>query len=199
MFRHYLNPLHIMIKLPRCCQRAVRWYEIRVFNRLLRSLTVTSLTSPVTGILENNPKMLRDLLEVRIGIECWSAYLAAKRATDEDIQKIGSYVDIMRNRVSEGWDPEVDSNFHDSIASATHNTMQIRILKTVHSLFLATIEIALHRFYASQAEYNTILLEQHQTIYDKIAERDPDGARTAMAEHLQWVQEKLPLILEHTV
>jgi len=162
----------------------------------VRSLTENSLASPLTSMIEKDPKLLQDLLEVRLGIECWSAYLAATRATDEDLKKIGSYIDQMNLSVKDGWDPAIDGQFHDAIAAATHNTMQLHILNTVHGLFLATIELALHKFYSSQPEYIRILLGQHQTIYDNIAGRNADGARIAMIEHLQWVQKKLPGVLK---
>ena len=162
----------------------------------VRSLTESSLSLPLTDMLAKDPKLLRELLEVRMGIECWSAYLAAKRATEEDIQKIGSYVDEMNNSLKQGWDPKLDCQFHDAIAAATHNTMQLHILNTVHNLFTATIELALQQFYSSQPEYISILLGHHQTIYDKIVSKNADGARTAMEVHLQWVQEKLPRIIE---
>jgi len=161
----------------------------------IRSLTENSLASPLTGMIEKNPKLLQDLLEVRIGLECWSAYLAATRATSEDMKSICSYVDEMRASAKDGWDPAVDCQFHYAIAAATHNTMQVHVLNTVHGLFLATIELALHKFYSSRPEFIRILLGQHQAIYDNIAARDAEGARTAMAEHLQWVQKKLPSIV----
>lgn len=165
----------------------------------VRSLTESSLNIPLTEMLERDPRLLRDLLEVRMGIECWSAYLAASRATDEDIQKIGFYIDEMSGAVKHGWDPKLDCQFHDAIAAATHNTMQLHILNTVHNLFSATIELALQKFYSRQPKYISILLSHHQAIYNNITNKDADGSRIAMEEHLQWVQEKLPSILEDSV
>ena len=162
----------------------------------VRSLTDVSVARPLTSMLEKDPQLLRDLLEVRIGIECWSAYLAAKRAEAKDIEAIGSCITEMHRTALGGWDPDVDCRFHDAIAEATHNTMQIHILNTVRGLFIATIELALQRFYASRPEYNAILLSHHQAIYDNIVKKNPEGARAAMAEHLHWVQDKLPGILE---
>lgn len=160
------------------------------------SLAQGTLEVPITKMLEKDPKLLHDLLEVRIGVECWSAYLAASRATEEDLEKIGSLVDEMRRTVKDGWDPEIDGQFHDAIATATHNTVQIHVLNTVRNLFIATIELALHEFYGTKDEYNEILLSHHQKIYDKIVHRDEEGARQAMSTHLQWVKKKLPRILE---
>lgn len=161
----------------------------------VRSLTEKTLASPLTEMVSKDPKLLSDLLEVRTGLECLSASLAATRATDEDIKSIGSYIEEMRSSIKDGWDPEVDFQYHYAIATATHNTIHLHILNTVHNLFLAAIEVALQKFYSSHPEYTQILFSHHQNIYNNIVARDAEGAKAAMAEHLQWVQDRLPGIL----
>jgi GntR family transcriptional repressor for pyruvate dehydrogenase complex len=161
----------------------------------VRSLTETSLARPLTEMVEKNPKLLKDLLEVRIGLECWSAYLAATRATDEDLEKIGAIVEKMGRTGKKGWDPEDDTDLHYAIATATHNTMQIHVLNSIHGLYRATIEVAMTRFY-SQPKYIKMLYNQHKEIYKNIATRNPEGAMTAMKNHLEWVKDILPRIVE---
>ena len=157
----------------------------------VRSLTDGTL-APLAAMLEDNPQLLEELLEVRMGLECWSAYLAATRATDEEIKKIGDSVEEMAlQAVSGGWSSDVDSRFHYAITTATHNTMQLHVLNTIHGLFLATIEVALTKLY-SQPQFIEVLLGQHQAIYQAIAARDGEGARRAMSAHLEWVQATLP-------
>ena len=157
----------------------------------VRSLADGTL-APLAAMVEDNPKLLEELLEVRMGMECWSAYLAATRATEEEIKEIGDCVEEMaRQAKSGGWSSEVDTRFHYAITTATHNTMQLHVLNTIHGLFLATIEVALTKLY-SQPEYIEVLLSQHRAIYKTIAQKDGDGARRAMAEHLEWVQAILP-------
>lgn len=157
----------------------------------VRSLTDSTL-GPLSALLEDNPQLLEELLEVRMGLECWSAYLAASRATDKEIKKIGDSVEEMASQAaSGGWSSDVDSRFHYAITTATHNTMQLHVLNTIHGLFLATIEVSLTKLY-SQPQYIEVLLGQHQAIYHAIADRDSDAARRAMGAHLEWVKATLP-------
>ena len=114
----------------------------------VRSLADSTL-APLAAMVEDNPQLLEELLEVRMGLECWSAYLAATRATDEEIKKIGESVEEMAlQAVSGGWGSDVDFRFHYAITTATHNTMQLHVLDTIHGLFLATIEVALTKLYS---------------------------------------------------
>ncbi|RMF47458.1 MAG: FadR family transcriptional regulator, partial [Deltaproteobacteria bacterium] len=70
----------------------------------VRSLTESSLADPLTSMVEKNPKMLYDLAEVRMGIETWSAYLAAQRATEEDIARIEElFREMERQSDRGGW------------------------------------------------------------------------------------------------
>lgn len=157
----------------------------------VRSITEGSL-SPLSKMVEENPKLLEELVEVRIGIEGWSAYLAASRATEEELAGIKHCVDAMQEQAeSGGWQFSVDSRFHYAIASAAHNTMQIHMLDTIQQLFLASIEVALTKLY-SEPEYISVLVQQHKNIYNGIASRDGEAARQAMSEHLIWVQNTLP-------
>ncbi|WP_291317379.1 FadR/GntR family transcriptional regulator [Desulfuromonas sp.] len=160
----------------------------------VRSLTEASLADPLTTMVEKNPHMLQALVEVRKGLECWSAYLAATRATEEEIAELGRIFNEMKDQAaSGGWDPKIDSKFHYVITNATHNTIQLHLLNTIHGLFDATIHVALTEFYSREG-YLKPLLDQHRDIYDAIAHRDPEESRTKMREHLEFVEEKMRIL-----
>ncbi len=162
----------------------------------VRSLTETELASPLTSMVEKNPRLLRSLAEVRMGLESWSAYLAASRATDEEIEELGRYYKEMeRQAASGGWDADVDAQFHYAITTATHNTLQLHVLNTIHGLFHTTIQVALTEFYRKE-HYLDRLLAQHREIYQAIANRDPETARQKMLDHLAMVEEKMAQILK---
>lgn len=160
----------------------------------VRSLTETSLTDPLTNMVENNPQLLQALVEVRKGIESWSAFLAASRASEDEIEELGRlYREMERQTLSGGWDPNIDTKFHFVITAATHNTLQQHVLNSIHGLFSATIHIALTEFYKREG-YLQPLLEQHRMIYDAIAKRDPGAARDRMMDHLEFVEEKMQIL-----
>jgi len=157
----------------------------------VRSLTAAALADPLSSMVEKNPRMLHNLAEVRMGLETWSAYLAAQRATDEEIAELRKLVvEMERQAESGGWDAEIDTRFHYAITTATHNTIQLHVLNTIHGLFHTTIMVALTEFYQKEG-YIEMLLDHHRTIMERIAARDPDGARQAMTEHLELVRDKM--------
>lgn len=162
----------------------------------VRSLTETSLADPLTTMVEKDPRLLHALVEVRMGLESWAAYLAASKATEEEIASLSKLIKEMESQAgSGGWDPEVDAQFHYTITMSTHNTIQLHVLDTIRGLFQATIEVALLEFYKREG-YLESLLDQHRSIFDAIRQRNPEQARQAMITHLAFVQEKLPQILK---
>ncbi len=162
----------------------------------VRSLTEEALAAPLTSMVEKNPRLLHALAEVRMGLESWSAYLAASRATGEEIREMGElFEEMSRQAAGGGWDAEVDARFHYAITTATHNTLQLHVLNTIHGLFHATIQVALTEFYRKSG-YVELLLNQHREIYEAISQRDPEMARMAMMKHLQLVEEKMSEILK---
>ena len=162
----------------------------------IRSLTETSLTDPLARLMERkDPRMLHALAEVRMGLESWSAYLAAQRAEDREIEELRRLYGTMEEQAaSGGWDADIDARFHYAITAATHNTVQVHVLDTIHSLFHTTIQVALTEFYR-KAGYIELLLAQHREIVEAIAAHEPERARKAMMAHLNMVEEKLAQFL----
>nr|NIQ95731.1 FadR family transcriptional regulator [Desulfuromonadales bacterium] len=86
-----------------------------------------------------------------MGLETWSAYLAAERATDEQVTQLRNLYSTMEKQAAEGgWDAEIDAKFHYVITEATQNTIQVHVLDTIHSLFQTTIMVALTEFYQKE-------------------------------------------------
>lgn len=158
----------------------------------VKVLTEGTITDPLTKLVEEkDPEVLRALAEVRMGLEGWSAYLAAKRATDTDIAELRRLCEIMKKEAAKGgWDTEVDSQFHYAITAASHNSLQMHVLKSIHSLFNATIQVALTQFYRQNGLID-LLLTHHINIAEAIAAREPELARQRMMEHLSMVEEKM--------
>jgi len=162
----------------------------------VRALTEGSIMNPLAKLVEmRDPELLRSLAEVRMGLESWSAYLAAQRATDADIAEMRRIYEIMKNEAAKGgWSPDVDAEFHYAITTASHNSLQMHVLDSIHSLFHATIQVALMEFYQQEGHVQ-LLLTHHRDIMEAIAAHDPELARKKMMEHLAMVEEKMAQLL----
>jgi GntR family transcriptional repressor for pyruvate dehydrogenase complex len=120
--------------------------------------------------------------EVRTLLEVHIAGLAAERADPEDVAALRAVDDRMQ---AERADVEAaardDLEFHRKIARATHNDLYLVLLDSIGgSLF----DIRRDNLGSGSAP---MTLEQHARVLDRIAAKDPDGAREAMAAHLDGV------------
>jgi len=162
----------------------------------VRSVADKALADPLSNLVERDPNLLHALAEVRMGLEGWSSYLAAKNATEEEIAELRALLEEMRRKVpTGGWGADIDTRFHYTITAASHNTIQQHVLNTIHGLFKATIEVALFEFYRKEG-YAELLLRQHEAIVDAIVRREPEEARLRMVEHLTIVEQKLSQLLD---
>lgn len=162
----------------------------------VKTLTEASIMNPLAKLVEKrDPELLRALAEVRMGLESWSAYLAAQRATDTDVAEMRRLYRIMEKQAAKGgWSPDVDAEFHYAITAASHNSLQMHVLDSIHSLFHATIQVALMEFYQQEGHVQ-LLLAHHHDIMEAIAAHDPELARRKMVEHLAMVEEKMAQLL----
>ena len=162
----------------------------------VRALTETSITDPLAILVEEkDPELLRALVEVRMGLESWAAFLAAQRAEPHELAEMRRLYQIMAEQATRGcWDPQVDADFHYAITAASHNSLQMHVLDSIHSLFHATIQVALMEFYRQQGHIEK-LLTQHREILEALVARDPELARQKMMAHLSMVEEKMAELL----
>jgi GntR family transcriptional repressor for pyruvate dehydrogenase complex len=162
----------------------------------VKALTEGSIMDPLAKLIEKrDPELLRSLAEVRMGLEGWSAYLAAKRANENDIAELRRLYYVMEQQAKRGgWDPEVDAEFHYAITAASHNSLQMHVLDSIHSLFHTTIQVALMEFYQQEGHVQ-LLLTHHREIMEAIAAHEPELARQKMMAHLQLVEEKMAQLL----
>jgi GntR family transcriptional repressor for pyruvate dehydrogenase complex len=163
----------------------------------VRALTEGSITDPLAKLVEQkDPGLLRSLVEVRMGLESWSAFLAAQRAEPGEIAELRRLYEVMAEQATRGgWDPEVDTDFHYAITAASHNSLQMHVLDSIHTLFHATIQVALMEFYRQQGHIEK-LLTQHREILEAIAAHDAELARQKMMLHLTLVEEKMAELLQ---
>jgi GntR family transcriptional repressor for pyruvate dehydrogenase complex len=122
--------------------------------------------------------------EVRSVLEVHLAGVAAGRASDADIAVLRAVHERMQREIADVEAAALDDlEFHRTIARTTHNELYLVLMDSIGS---ALIDIRRENLGSGSAAFT---LEQHAAILDRIANRDPEGARRAMAEHLEGVAE----------
>jgi GntR family transcriptional repressor for pyruvate dehydrogenase complex len=143
--------------------------------------------SILATMVESQGASITDLLEVRMGLECNAAAMAASRAVEKDFQFMEKSIEEMQKEVNSGrLGTEADASFHMAIAYATNNPLQVYIMKNFYDFLFTGIKVNLEGLYKVPGNIDTIL-EQHTAIYHAIREGSPEGAYRAMKRHIDFV------------
>lgn len=142
-------------------------------------------------MLVSNKDNLLDILELRKGLEAEAAYLAARRATDDDILHLENEFSKLVEEVTKGsLAVEEDFRFHYAIAEATRNSTYISVFNTISEISRDALR-ASRRYSQSIPGLPEVVLEEHRKILNCIKDGDAEGARAAMRYHIQQVEKKL--------
>ncbi|GKT10629.1 FadR/GntR family transcriptional regulator [Desulforhabdus sp. TSK] len=145
--------------------------------------------NPLAAVINGHDVSLQDLLEVRLGLECNAVALAARRATEEDLQELIKSLAQMIEEIKsgkEGLGSNADLSFHMAIAYATRNLVQIHIMRSFYDLLFFGIKENLQHLYSDPSNLDRVI-EQHESIVEAIRKRDPEAATAAMRKHITFV------------
>ncbi len=150
--------------------------------------------NPIVKAIEDQNTSLEDLLEVRMGLECNAAALAAIRSDESDLKAMGQCIEEMENEVKQGrLGNDADASFHMAIAYASKNPLHILIMRNFHDYLLHGIRENLRSLYEDPENIVTIL-KQHKQILGDIRSRDAEKAYAAVKNHinfvLDWLEKK---------
>ena len=127
-----------------------------------------------------SPTLRLALIQARLIIEPGVARLAAETADDQDIAKIAASIRDMEEIVFQGKvGINAELNFHKSIAEATRNPVIIRLVPVIMDSIVKT-----YRDAPRSSEDHRHAYEEHRSIYEAIAARDPEKSFEAMHSHL---------------
>lgn len=123
---------------------------------------------------------VKDLYEMRLIFEPQTAYYAAKRATDKELERILYYGKLEEELILTKEDrTEVEQAFHKSIAKATHNEFMNRLMPILYQAIDKGVLLS-----DTKEEMVQNTLNDHRMIMEFLATRDAEGAKTAMKLHI---------------
>lgn len=145
--------------------------------------------NPLAMAMEDEDATIHDLLEVRMGLECNAALLAANRASDKDIMLLEKSIQEMRDETESGrLGTEADVAFHMAISYATKNPVQVNLMRSFYDYLFVGIKKNLSHLYENPENIKGIL-KQHHAIYECIRTHDAEAASAAMQRHITFVIE----------
>ncbi|MBU5612915.1 FadR/GntR family transcriptional regulator [Geomonas azotofigens] len=157
---------------------------------LVRSLVENSAAMPLTELIRIDGDRALDVIEVRKGMESWTAWYAATRALPEDIRRLEAVIEGMRKNLDELQHSEdFDAHFHMLVARATHNVVWSHMMQSIFEAMQEFQRDVWRAVYLTE-EDQRLLYNHHLKIYEMIRDRNADGARDAMLEHLDFAQKR---------
>ena len=149
----------------------------------VRAVTHDEITKPLTLFLRScgQEVNLEHLHQVRSILEVENAGIAAEQRTEEDIGDLKRLCEEMRSAAHNAGEFALkDSEFHRRLSQTTHNPLMILLLDTVQTMMAEVRALV-----SKQPNLFDRVMPTHLQILEFVAARDPDGARTAMREHLR--------------
>ena len=145
----------------------------------------------IIKIMDTQNASYQDLLEIRMGLECNAAALAAQRALPADIDAMKkSLAQISREHQAGRLGSDADTVFHMAVAYATHNPLQVYIMKQFHDFLAYVIKENLLALYREDKKFEAVQ-QQHTQMMDAIKARDPMRAYMATKRHIEFVIQTL--------
>jgi DNA-binding FadR family transcriptional regulator len=139
------------------------------------ALDTATLLEPMQFVMALNERTIGELFEARLLLEPALAALAAQRAT-------GAQVAAMRAAIGGADQVEADLVLHRLIAEASGNALLAAMLESLSTLGRSSRSIT-----AARPGVQRRTTDDHEAIVAAVERHDPDGARAAMAAHLERI------------
>jgi len=133
-----------------------------------------------------------EILEARKAVETEIVGLAAKKATKEDMVSIRGSLDKMKSAITNiPMIMEFDREFHINIAKAAHNSILFSVITHLADLQKEKLWINLKEKSWSIPGRPQRYFEEHTDIFNAIKNKNSEGARKRMYDHLANVEKDL--------
>lgn len=167
--------------------------QLHATLRTGESLNDQLMIETLRPLLDTDPLYRLDVQEARVVLEGGTAWYAAQRATKDDIDKIRYYYDELSSSQAHGDTAQAaaaDANFHLAIAEASHNVVLLQMMKNVFHLLQHNVVLARRKIYTKTYGFDT-LHAQHLAVLDAINRREPETAKAAVCEHIDFVVQQV--------
>lgn len=126
---------------------------------------------------------LTEIIEIRMLLEAQSAYWAAVRANDDELNELRAVLDLAENSMSMdiAEQDRVHALFHETVIRISGNTFVRRLLSSIR----AEIETQRSGFDKMPAAELSDVIKDQEVIIRHILNKDAENARASMEKHLE--------------
>jgi len=148
---------------------------------------IDSLSNYLGYLLDLKKPDILYLIEARKIIERGAVALAAERASEDEINKLGNIIQRMKEIVNNPKEFAIENvNFHLTVAKASKNPILPIIFNSVYDLFMKEQEVV-----AKMLNLKSKSIESHMNIWTAIKNHNINKAIKEMEKHLNHVQKAI--------
>ena len=133
-------------------------------------------------VAEISEKDLKDVLEVRLGLEELAVRIACQRITEEELEELEQAVKEFEEAMKEdnlGVLAAADVKVHDVINGSTHNKRLVQIISNIREqMYRYRVE------YLKDVESRKTLVEEHYAVYRALKARNQQQAVKDICIHI---------------
>lgn len=130
--------------------------------------------------LGDRMSLAMDLVDVRLILEPGIAEMAARNATEKDIEELERLCSLVEQKMQNGEDyVQEDIAFHTCVAKCSQNKVVEQLIPIIDTAVMVFVNVT-HKMLKEET------LTTHRAVVDSIMDRDPIGARTAMTMHMTY-------------
>ncbi len=147
----------------------------------------------IIQLIARHPSAVSDYFDFRRGIEGQASAMAAVRAAPSDIERLQDIIAQMDKAHGEqdlGYESRLDVEFHHAVGEAAHNVVMLHTLRSCYRLLETGVFYNRGRLYDHPSARINVL-DQHKTIFQAVKAGDPNQARQAAEEHIDYVRATL--------
>lgn len=190
----------------RAGQRLVEWQLAQQFGvsrgpirEAFKQLSKDGLLNDVprrgTYVVVLSPSDVRDLMDLRAGVEACAARLFVQRNSSEQLAELDAAVRHLEEACISGDQAEISSAdyiFHEAVCRETGNSR----LHAVFVRYVAELRVLLRSDEERLHEEGTDISGQHAELLSALRARDPDIAAAAFRRHVEQTRDRLLSRLE---
>ena len=129
-----------------------------------------------------------EIMQVRRLLEPEAAALASLTISPDGMTKLAETLRHMQADAAQGnWSSDSDRVLHITVAEASGNSMLREVLDMLWNSRSEVVDRRFHEHLAAMSEVREHILDDHSRIVSAILSGDAEGARAAMAAHLDFV------------